>query len=81
LLQRVHRVERSNTQEYLKYCRKECVQESLLRLDFERTSSEGLVPLKCSKKDKKQNHRTEGQVPVKEHWLVSQRFLRKEPSG
>jgi hypothetical protein len=47
----VHRVERSNTQEYLKVCRKECEQEPFWRFEFVSESSGGIIPLNTSKED------------------------------
>jgi hypothetical protein len=52
LLQKVHRVEILNTQEYLKECLKEFMQEPLWILEFLSEIPEGLVPLKCSKGDR-----------------------------
>jgi hypothetical protein len=43
LLQGVHRIERSNTQECLIDCRKECVQEFFSRLEVAREISGGLM--------------------------------------
>jgi hypothetical protein len=49
LLQRVHRIERLNTQEYSKGFRKECMQEFFQYSKVAKESSGGLMLSKCSK--------------------------------
>ena len=51
LLQKVHRVESSNTQKYLKVFRKECEQKPFWRFEFVSEISGGITPLNISKED------------------------------
>jgi hypothetical protein len=50
----VHRIERSNTQEYSKGFHKECVQEFFQYSKVAKESSRGLMSSKCSKEDEDQ---------------------------
>jgi hypothetical protein len=69
------------TRGYLKDCHKECEKDISGRLKFTSAISGGLVPLKSSKEDGEQNHRTEVKFSGRTPSQFGQRFLKRESYG